>query len=58
MPTDQKESVKVALRQLEYAEDYLQGVANALPELQRRVDELLEEVAELKEDLALRRLAS
>lgn len=58
MTEDARKRLKAALRQLEYAEDYLQGVASALPELEREIEKLLEVVADLKEDLTLRRLAS
>lgn len=58
MNEDSKKELKAAVRQLEYAEDYLQGAANALPDLEREIYRLLEEVAALKEDLTVRRLAS
>ena len=58
MAEGRSEELRLAFRQLELAEDYLQGVANAMPDLEQEVEQLLEEVAVLKQDVTKRRLAS
>ncbi len=58
MADGRSEQLRLALRQLEHAEEYLYGAANVLPELEDEVEQLLAEVAVLKQDLTNRRLAS
>lgn len=58
MAEGRSEELRLAFRQLELAEDYLQGAASALPDLEEVVEQLLEDVAVLKQDVTKRRLAS
>jgi hypothetical protein len=55
---DDRSNLKTAIHQLERVEDYLEGVAALLPDLQERVEDVIADVDGLKADLTRRRLTS
>jgi hypothetical protein len=52
-PTD---GLKTAIRQLERAEDYVEGVSHLVPQLEKEIDQLVDDMEAIKADLIRRRL--
>jgi hypothetical protein len=50
------EDLRTAIRQLERAEDYVEGVSHLVPDLEKEIDQLVDDMEAIRANLVRRRL--